>query len=145
MYEGVVLCNDADLLRDQQASRTVYKPIRYPTEAALCTLSIKMGINDLKSFKEQKQRVTAVPFASEHKFMCTVNSDGPRGESQLIIHVKGAADRVLPFCANQIATDDVGSIVPLTRAFWDDQVLTLSAEGLRVLAVARAHWDKSRV
>jgi magnesium-transporting ATPase (P-type) len=145
MYQGIVLCNDADLLITAQPNNpnSTYKPIGYPTEAALCTLGLKMGITDLKSFKELKPRVAAVPFASEHKFMCTVNSDGPRGASPLIMHVKGAADRVLPFCANQIVNDDVHTHAPLTREFWDDQVSTLSAEGLRVLAVARASWDES--
>jgi magnesium-transporting ATPase (P-type) len=146
MFEGVVLCNDASLLTETRPTGgTVYKPVGYPTEAALCTLAHKLGVSDLRDFRELKPRVAAVPFASEHKFMCTVNAEGPRVVSPLVMHVKGAPDRVLPLCKDQVIDDDVRSSAPLARQFWDDQVAAMSAEGLRVLAVARASWDESRV
>jgi magnesium-transporting ATPase (P-type) len=140
MFEGVVLCNDASINKEIQRAGIVYKPVGYPTEAALCTLGLKIGVPDLKTFRAHKPRVSAVPFASEHKFMCTVHADKP---DVLVMHVKGAPDRILPFCKDQIAGDDVSGTSPLTQAFWDQKASEMSACGLRVLAVARAPWNAS--
>jgi magnesium-transporting ATPase (P-type) len=142
MFEGVVLCNDASINKEVLRSGTVFKPVGYPTEAALCTLGLKIGVPDLKSFRAHKPRVSAVPFASEHKFMCTVHTDKP---GVLTMHVKGAPDRVLPFCKDQFAGDDISAAAPLDRGFWDRKASEMSSCGLRVLAVARAPWNASAV
>ena len=75
-------------------------PVVGMTEAALLTLGIKLGIpEDLRAFRESRPRRGAVPFASEHKFMCCVHADGRGG---LRLHVKGAPDRVLACCQDQV-------------------------------------------
>jgi magnesium-transporting ATPase (P-type) len=143
MFEGVVLCNDASINKETKRSGTVYTPVGYPTEAALCTFGIKIGVPDLKSFRAQKPRVASVPFASEHKFMCTVHADVE--PHVLVMHVKGAPDRVLPFCQDQVSGDNISQTSPITRDFWDQKAAEMSACGLRVLAVARAPWHASAV
>jgi magnesium-transporting ATPase (P-type) len=141
MFEGIVLCNDAGLQRSPgPGQQELYTVLGYPTEAALLTLGIKLGIHDLQSFRDSRPRRGAVPFASEHKFMCCVHDDGAGG---LVLHVKGAPDRILARCKDQVAGDDLSSTEPLDPGVWEQSVATLSSQGLRCLAVAIAPWNSS--
>ncbi|EKX34242.1 hypothetical protein GUITHDRAFT_80735 [Guillardia theta CCMP2712] len=145
MFEGVVLCNDSGLNVDSINGRMTYIPVGYPTEVALLTLGMKLGIPDLHIFKKAHPRVAAVPFASEHKFMCCVHATSTDPNAPLVLHVKGAPDRILPRCKNQVCEDDVNRTQPLVTKFWEDRAADMSSEGLRCLAVARADWDRSKV
>ncbi len=147
MFEGVVLCNDAGLQcapSQSPGQPELYTIVGYPTEAALLTMGVKLGISDLRAFRESRPRRGAVPFASEHKFMCCVHDDGRAGEG-LVLHVKGAADRILGLCKDQVAGDDLSRTEPVDAALWERSVATLSAQGLRCLAVAYAPWDPANV
>jgi magnesium-transporting ATPase (P-type) len=147
MLEGAVLCNDAALnAAPGPTQQTLYTAVGYPTEAALLTLGMKLGIPDLRAFQDSRPRRGAVPFASEHKFMCCVHADGPSDSdgAGLRMHVKGASDRVLAWCKDQVAGDDPFRAEPLDRGLWERSVAALSEQGLRCLALAVAPWDSAR-
>ncbi len=144
MLEGAILCNDAALnAAPGPTQQTLYTAVGYPTEAALLTLGMKLGIPDLRTFQDARPRRGAVPFASEHKFMCCVHADGPSDSAGLRMHVKGASDRVLAWCKDQVAGDDPSRTEPLNRGLWERSVAVLSEQGLRCLALAVAPWDSA--
>ncbi len=97
-----------------------------PTEGSLATLGKKAGF-DASGY----ERVAAVPFESEHKYMATLN-DTPTG--QRVVLLKGAPDRVLDRCESEL--DAEGRPVPLDRGFWESGIDALGDDGLRVLAAA---------
>lgn len=114
----------------------------------MCTLGLKLGCGGsskapemITQFRNKKPRKAAVPFASEHKFMCCFHQDG----ADIICHVKGAPDRLLPCCKDQVEGDDLRITKPLVNKFWEQKAAEMSAQGLRVLAVARSTYDVSHL
>lgn len=108
-----------------------------PTDAAPLVLSRKTGVADHVAEAAQYPRVGCVPFESEHKYMASLNAqNGGR-----VMHLKGAFERVLPMCANELGpaelVDAANAIAPLDAAFWRAQALAMASQGLRVLAYAR--------
>ncbi|KAJ1485618.1 hypothetical protein T484DRAFT_1792891 [Baffinella frigidus] len=86
LFEGAFLCNDAGLAKEtkvdnKQHERVEWVPAGYPTEVSLLTLAIKMGVSDLKGFKDSHKRVATIPFSSEYKFMATVHATGAFGDA----------------------------------------------------------------
>lgn len=80
---------------------------------------------------------TDFPFASEHGYHAVV----ARTEDAALLTLKGAIERILPFCHEQVSD---GKPVPLDAAGRDvilGQVSALAAQGLRVLAVAERRGD----
>ena len=72
-----------------------------------------------------------IPFASEHQYMATLNHD-PEGRH--VIYVKGAPERVLDMCVNELRGGEVGD---LDAEHWRRSVDEIAERGQRVLAVAR--------
>jgi cation-transporting P-type ATPase I len=70
------------------------------------------------------------PFASEHGYHAVVS----RTEDAALLTLKGAVERVLPYCVAANGGE-------LDRAAVLDQVAALAAQGLRVLAVAERRAD----
>lgn len=129
MFEGVVLCNDATL---KVENGRFQKNAGVPTEAAMCTLGLKIGCGGssrepgmIQTYREKKKRVTAVPFASEHKFMCCWHRDT---DGKIVMHVKGAPDRILPRSKDQVINDDISSTEPIVTKFWEDKAAEMSAQ-----------------
>lgn len=122
----MTLCNDAQILPGEAQAES-WRLVGEPTEGALRTLGIKVGIDP-----QGWSRVAVVPFDSENKLMATL--DRAPGD-ELYVHLKGAPDRLLDRCVTQLGPD--GRRTPLDREFWDRQVDSLSGLGLRVLAAAR--------
>lgn len=120
-----VLCNDA-LLRPVNGTWQVEGD---PTEGALCTLAVKVGLDPLVE-REQRPRVDTIPFESEHRFMATLHHDH---EGNSFIYLKGAPERVFGMCATSCAgTHDL----PMDRAAWDERVGSIAGQGMRTLAIA---------
>jgi len=117
------LCNDAHIA----PSEAGWSLVGEPTEGALKVVAMKGGARDAAT-----RRVAVLPFDSANKFMATLNesADGSRA-----LLVKGAPDRLIE--RSLVQRGATGS-EPLDRAFWEDAVAELSAQGLRVLAAARA-------
>jgi magnesium-transporting ATPase (P-type) len=94
--------------------------------------------------------IAEVPFSSDYKFMATVHesrpeNDGPGKEDKLIIHVKGAPDRMIPLCDKQAKAGLLGETEPIDRDYWTEQIAILSSHGLRVLALLRGTLEKGAV
>ena len=109
LLDAAVLCNDSRI-----ADGVL---IGDPTEGALVALAAKAGV-DADARRRELPRLAEVPFDSARKLMATFHRDGDR----VVVLVKGAADVLAGRC--------VASDVP--------DVDALAAEGLRVLALARA-------
>ena len=142
-----MLCNDSSLDYD---GKSTYLPVGAPTEVALITAGIKAGLS-VSELNKSHPRLASVPFESEHKFMvcgvcditgsfhpnallcllmtlpfpqATVHSPLVPGGKR-ILFVKGAPDRVIPFCAEQPKGDSslhlgAGPSDPLDINYWSD-------------------------
>ena len=124
LIETMAICNDSKI--DQKDGQWIV--VGEPTEGALCSLAQKAGFD-----QEPYQRIAAIPFDSENKFMATLNR--LPGEAAPAILMKGAPDRLLDRCSQQRGAN--GQQEPLDRAYWEHWIDTLGGQGLRVLAAAR--------
>jgi magnesium-transporting ATPase (P-type) len=100
--------------------------------------------------KEESPVIAEVPFSSEYKFMATVHesraeNDGPGMEDSVIVHVKGAPDRMVPLCDKQAKAGMIGETEPIDRDYWIEQIAVLSSHGLRVLALLRGTLPKGSI
>lgn len=123
IVETMGVCNDSRI-DEKDGHWTV---VGEPTEGALCTLVRKANF-DTNGY----ERIAAVPFESDNKFMATLNRL-PQGDGARIF-MKGAPDRLLDRCTQQRGAS--GKLEPLDRAYWDGWIDTLGGQGLRVLAAA---------
>ena len=123
------LCNDAVLV-DREGRRSVQGD---PTEAALLVAAEKGGLSR-ESLNERLPRIDVVPFESEHQYMATLHDAG--ADRPAIVYLKGALEAVMQRCRD--ALDSAGGIVPLDREQVTATAAQLAAQGLRVLAFARA-------
>lgn len=120
-----LLCNEAGLeRRDGDWGIT-----GDPTEGALVVAAAKAGW-DPEEVRGRANRVDAIPFESERKYMATL--DEMEG-GERVIHVKGAPEVVLGMCSRLVTADGE---TELDGDAWQQQVKDLSNRGVRVLAVA---------
>ncbi len=121
LLETGLLCNNAILGKE---------PIGDPTEIALLVSATKAGLPDLREYHE---RLDEIPFDSERKKMSVICA----GDGKVIIHTKGAVEKVLENCTYIYKN---GRIEPLTQADIN-QILEVNhlfaSDALRVLAFAR--------
>jgi len=115
------LCNDATVTQDGQG----WKLSGDPTEGALVTLAMKLGV-DVDAERKANARADAIPFESENQFMATLHglSDG----AQQVL-MKGAPEVVLARCSRAVG----GKLDPAAVLL---AVESMAAEGKRVLAIA---------
>lgn len=128
-----VLCNDSRLYEDQGQ----WCITGDPTEAALLAAAMKAGIH-IEEVAAQFPRVETLPFESQYRYMATLH-DSPAGP---VVYVKGSVERIVAAC------DDTW-LAPGRHVDCDrDRVLRdaeeMAADGLRVLAFARARLPDSR-
>jgi P-type Ca2+ transporter type 2C len=121
-----MLCNDATLSREDGE----WTPEGDPTESALIVLAHKAGLEP-EHEKEEWARIDAIPFASERRYMATLNTGG---EGKRYIYVKGAPERLLEMCAREQRGEDSGD---LDVDAWERRIDRIAERGQRVLAVAR--------
>jgi magnesium-transporting ATPase (P-type) len=125
-----------------------------PTEGALLTLALKAGLNPPERVLA-RPRLEVIPFESEHRYMATLHAlarsddtagdsssgdDAARGHEVLL---KGAPERVLEMCSQQLAAD--GSEVPLQPEAWQAAIEAQARGGRRVLALARTRLPPGQV
>jgi magnesium-transporting ATPase (P-type) len=130
LIEVMAVCNDSEIT--EADGHWMVKG--QPTEGALCTLARKAGFDPA-----DYQRVAAIPFESDNKWMATLN-DVPGAGRRIML--KGAPDRLLDRCQQQRTADN--SAEPLDRGFWEQQIEELSNQGLRVLAAAARDVDAGK-
>ncbi|MEU0312268.1 cation-transporting P-type ATPase [Nocardioides sp. NPDC006273] len=129
-------CNDATLTQRDDG----WSIIGDPTEAALLVVAAKAGIG-VDDVSDRLRRVATIPFDSDRQYMATLHQDtttGPNAASRLaapqVVLVKGAVERILELCCDQMNTDGDGR--PLDRAAVLQAADELAGQGLRVLATA---------
>jgi P-type Ca2+ transporter type 2C len=126
MVRAGMLCNDATLSREDGE----WTPEGDPTESALVVLAHKAGLEPERE-KEEWARIDAIPFASERRYMATLNAGG---EGKRYIYVKGAPERLLEMCGREQRGEDSGD---LDLEAWEQRIDRIAERGQRVLAVAR--------
>lgn len=142
---GGILCSKCTLGKDG----TREGEIGNPTELSILRAAYWSGV-DVNKVKEDFPIIAEVPFSSEYKFMATVHesspeNDGPGLEDKLVIHVKGAPDRMVKLCDKQLKAGCIDETEPINREKWIEQIAVLSSHGLRVLALLRGTLDKGSV
>ncbi|MEY3668867.1 MAG: hypothetical protein RL258_262 [Pseudomonadota bacterium] len=141
LLHTAALCNDAALLQDAHGQ---WQLSGDPTEGALITLAMKAGITH-DALLARRPRCAAIPFESDFRYMATAHplvltDDNGDTEAQgCEVLVKGAPERVLNMCIDQIEAD--GSTALLDSAFWQSAIAREAAAGRRVLAFARCRID----
>ena len=125
-----VLCNDAGLA-EQDGAWTITGD---PTEAALLVSAKKAGLDE-HALRQAYPRIDEIAFDSARQYMASLNrlDDGP------VALVKGALEVILPQCATMLDGD--GEPVAVDVEAIDTMARAMAADGLRVLAFARAAVD----
>ncbi len=113
------LCNNADLIEEEGH----YRIKGDPTEGALVVSAVKAGL------EESLPRLDEIPFDSEYRYMATLH----QGQGENIIYVKGAPEKVLEMCHDQLVE---GETRQLEREELSAKVDEMSREALRSLAMA---------
>ena len=120
-----VLCNDGRL-RQTDGQWHIEGD---PTEGALLVLGGKLGLTQDDSNRAWP-RQDSIPFESEHRFMATLHQDA---EAQPWTFVKGAPERILDMCSQQLGHD---GNQPLDADYWRRMATDIAARGWRLLAFA---------
>ena len=142
---GGVLCSKCTLGTDGGRDGEIGNP----TELSILRASYFAGI-DVTGMKNDAEIVAEVPFSSENKFMATVHqprqeNDGITSTDELIVHAKGAPDRMIPLCKYQAKAGLINEKEPINSGYWTQQIAILSSHGLRVLALTRGSVPKASV
>jgi magnesium-transporting ATPase (P-type) len=127
-----LLCNDATVERKDDE----WQPEGDPTEAALIVLARKAGF-DPEAENGDYPRVDAIPFASERRYMATLNHDH---HGNHVIYVKGAPERVLEMCTSELRED--GEVGDFDADAWLERAEAIAGRGQRLLAAARKEVDE---
>ncbi|MBD9411830.1 cation-transporting P-type ATPase [Stutzerimonas stutzeri] len=126
LVEAAALCNDASLHEKEQH----WVLAGDPTEGALLTLAMKAGLSPTV-VQVGRPRLDVIPFESEHRFMATLHACEAGSE----VLVKGAPERILAMCSQQLEADGVERA--LDKAHWHNRIEAQARAGRRVLAFAR--------
>ncbi|QJQ93993.1 MULTISPECIES: cation-transporting P-type ATPase [Halomonadaceae] len=118
------LCNDAELAQEEERWRIHGDP----TEGSLVVAAAKAELS-VSELRDDHPRLDSIPFESERKYMATLNEID--GKQRLL--VKGAPDRLLEMC-DRVRTAEGDT--DLDAQHWEERIHELSAQGLRVLALA---------
>lgn len=123
---AAALCNDAEL-HEQQG---IWHVAGDPMEGALLAFASKTGF-DIHTDLQQWRRTDYIPFDFKNRYMATLNHDH---KNHAHIFVKGAPEKMLELCSQEALSGE--KTAPLEKAFWQNQIETLAAQGQRVLALA---------
>jgi magnesium-transporting ATPase (P-type) len=124
MVRAGILCNDSKVVQNEIGH---WRVIGNPTEGALHTLASKAGL-DPAAEEERHQRLDAIPFESDHKYMATLHD---RDGGWII--VKGAPERILQMCRWQKSADGRAEV---DHDYWERQLEETASQGNRLLAIA---------
>jgi magnesium-transporting ATPase (P-type) len=114
------LCNEAEIRFGEDDTETDGDSV----DLAFLVLAAKAG-TDRETLLERHPEVSTIPFSAERRFAASFN----RVDDDIVAHVKGAAEAVLPMC------DDVD--VDALR----EREEALAGDGFRVLAVAAGRLE----
>jgi len=131
-----LLCNDARLI----AESNDWHIEGDPTEGALLVSAHKAGLHH-SSVSIAHPRLDAIPFESQHQFMATLHHNQTVDTRH--VYLKGSLESILARCDK--AFDPQMQPIALDKTLLQQQVETLAAQGLRVLAFARGDHDANNV
>lgn len=123
---AAVLCNEADL--HHRNGEWVWRGDA--VDVAALVLGAKLGMQREPTL-DAFPLVSSIPFESEHQFSASFHRHGECVE----VFVKGAPERVLGMCGDQLSDAD--------RERLNQMAIGMAARGLRVLAVARGQLTES--
>ncbi|WP_346294440.1 HAD-IC family P-type ATPase, partial [Sphaerothrix gracilis] len=119
-----VLCNDSQL----KQTGDHWTVVGDPTEGALIAAAAKADLNQAGT-TSLMPRLDSIPFESEYQYMATLHDTLPR-----VVYVKGSVEALLQRCTHVLSAEQ---LIPLDKSAIEQEVATLTAKGLRVLAFAR--------
>ena len=122
-----------------------------PTELSIIRAAYFGDVN-VTEVKDSSPVIAEVRFSSEYKFMATVHFPVAENDTEdymdrLIVHAKGAPDRMIPLCKYQAKSGSFKEedLEPCDKDYWIEQIGVLSSHGLRVLALTRGTLEKDEV
>ena len=128
LMHGLLLCNDAKLIEDENKWR-----IRGdPTEGALIVVSAKARYSHYE-IKSKYPRINEFPFSSERKLMTTIHSTE---NGDYILFMKGATEVVLEKCNYAFELNKVTNLTENQRNKVLKNTEHMAKDALRVLAIA---------
>src|SRR5574343_210918 len=133
LREGLIagaLCNDASLRHEHGQ----WKITSDPTEAALLVAARKGGLDE-HTLRALLPRRDTLPFDAGRQFMATAHEK----KGGTVVFVKGALERLLPLCVDQLAAD--GERAAIDRAAVEKAAHAYAEQGMRVLLLARRNFD----
>ena len=133
LARALILCNDAQLIKEEVGGRVQWTIKGDTTEGALIVLGEKLGVPQQKT-RSLFPRTWEIPFSSETKRMTTIHSNGTDEE---VAYMKGAPESILERCAYFLGENEIRA--PLDRIEMERirQVSeSMAGRALRVLAVA---------
>lgn len=128
IVEAGCVCNNAEL-----KDNTLYGQ---PTEGALLSLAMKMGLGHLRDFYIREKEY---PFNFQNKWMavsCRRKITHEPPPEQEIIFMKGALERVLKMCRWFSNGDRILPLSPAQEKMFEEEARQMGFGGLRVLAMA---------
>ena len=131
LVEAIVLCNDASL-RPPDDKEVGWRPVGDPTEVALITLALKVGVLP-EALRSSHRRKAEIPFDADSKMMATEHD--PVGDDD-VVYVKGAPEAVLALCTSLLTPAGPVPLDDGQRRRLREQADALGAQALRVLAAA---------
>lgn len=141
LARALILCNDAQLVKEEAGGRVQYTVKGDTTEGALIVLGEKLGVPQQKT-RSSFPRTWEMPFSSETKRMTTIHSNGTDEESA---YMKGAPESILERCAYFLGENEAVAPLNLVERERIRQASELMAgRALRVLAVAMKSLKKGR-
>ncbi|MBN1994301.1 MAG: cation-transporting P-type ATPase [Anaerolineae bacterium] len=129
-----LLCNDSALVEKDGR----WAAQGDPTEVALIVAARKGGLV-AASLEKQLPRLDQIPFDSQHRYMATLHdalAERENVSTERVAYIKGAVEVILEKCVAALDAD--GQVVRLDPAQVHRDVEAIAAQGLRVLAFARA-------
>jgi P-type Ca2+ transporter type 2C len=126
LIRASVLCNEADF--HHRNAEWVWRGDA--VDIAALSLGVKLGMQR-EQLLDSLPLVSSIPFEPEHQFAASFHRNGPIIE----VFVKGAPERVLAMCGDQLSESD--------RTRLDQVAMEMAAHGLRVIAVASGQLHES--
>ena len=124
------LCNDASLRHEHGH----WKITGDPTEASLIVAARKAELDE-HALAARFPRIDILPFDACRQFMATAHL----GEGEGVIYVKGALERLLPQCVNQLGAN--GVTAPVKHSAIEAMAHAYAEQGMRVLLLARKNFN----
>ncbi|MFC1633186.1 cation-translocating P-type ATPase, partial [Patescibacteria group bacterium] len=140
ILETAWLASDAEIENPGAALHDI-KIVGSPTEVAIVKAANRAGI-DRDKLNERFTRKDVIPFTSARKFMAVLLSE-KGGADQNLVFLKGASEKLIPASKYYEDQNGVQEMSDKAQKCFLDTVDQLSAQGLRVLAVAKSSVAKN--